>query len=77
MTLTIGCFVEVFSLSYSWHQAVGWQLPARAVTGPQTVFSGLLSDSQAALEVFCSHNTVALERSSREATNCLLRKKKN
>ncbi len=30
--------------------------------------------SQTALEVFCSHNTLALRRSSREATNCPLRK---
>lgn len=54
----------------------GWQLSLRTVTGLQIAFSGLLSDSQAAQGVFCSHNTLALRGSSREATNCWLRKKK-
>lgn len=54
----------------------GWQLSARTVTGLQIAFSGLLSDSQAAQGVFCSHNTLALRGSCREATNCQLRKKK-
>lgn len=53
---------------------MGWQLSVWTVTGSQTAFSGLLAVSQAALEVFCSHNTLASERSSREATNCPLRK---
>ncbi|KAM7385798.1 hypothetical protein PAMP_001854 [Pampus punctatissimus] len=67
-------FRKYLSLSYSWQRAVGWQLSAWTVTGSQTAFSGLPSDSQAALDVFCSHNTLALRRSSREATNCPLRK---
>lgn len=53
---------------------MGWQLSLWTVTGWQTAFSGLLSDSQEALEVFCSHNMLASRRSSREATNCPLRK---
>lgn len=65
-----------FYLFFLLFQAVGWQLPVWAVTGSQTVFSDLLSDSQAALGVFCSHNALASKRSSREATKKKKKRKK-